>query len=67
MQFAIDLLFTHAAGDQLSELRTEIKDQDFLVGHDEMHLFSSKRKKCRNIRHLSEIELAGADPVEIEQ
>ena len=36
MQFAINLLFAHAAGDQLGDLRAEIEDQDFLVGHGEI-------------------------------
>ena len=33
MQFAIHLLFAHAAGDELRNLRAEIEDEDFLVGH----------------------------------
>ena len=33
MQFAIDLLFAHTAGNELGDLRTKVKDEDFLVGH----------------------------------
>jgi hypothetical protein len=33
MQFAIHLLLAHAAGDELRDLRTEIEDEDLLVGH----------------------------------
>ncbi|EXI75357.1 MAG: hypothetical protein AW07_01258 [Candidatus Accumulibacter sp. SK-11] len=34
MQFAIDLLLAHAAGNQLRHLRAEIEDEDLLMGHD---------------------------------
>jgi hypothetical protein len=33
MQLAIHLLLAHAAGDQLRDLRAEVEDEDFLVGH----------------------------------
>jgi hypothetical protein len=33
MHFAIDLLLTHAAGDELRDLRTEIEDENLLVSH----------------------------------
>jgi hypothetical protein len=33
MQFAVHLLFPHAARDQLRVLGAEIEDEDLLVGH----------------------------------
>jgi hypothetical protein len=33
VDFAEDLGFAHAAGDQLGDLGTEIEDEDFLMGH----------------------------------
>jgi len=33
MQLAVDLLFAHAARDQLGNLGTEVEDEDFLVSH----------------------------------
>jgi len=33
MQFAIHLLLAHAAGNELRNLRTEVEDQDLLMGH----------------------------------
>jgi hypothetical protein len=47
MQFAVDLLFAHAAGDQLGDLGTEIEDQDFLVGHGGIYRFGSMSGKRR--------------------
>jgi hypothetical protein len=33
MQLAVNLLLADAAGNQLCDLRTEVEDQDSLVGH----------------------------------
>ena len=34
MQFAIHMRFAHAAGNQLGDLRAEVEDEDFVLGHD---------------------------------
>jgi hypothetical protein len=44
MQFAIDLLLAHAARYQLRDLRAEIEDEDFLVGHG---LLSKEKRRPR--------------------
>ena len=33
MQFAVNVGFAHAAGDQLGNLRAEVEDEDFVLGH----------------------------------
>ncbi|EEG34045.1 hypothetical protein NEIFLAOT_00913 [Neisseria flavescens NRL30031/H210] len=33
MQFAVNVGFAHAAGDKLGNLRTEVEDEDFVLGH----------------------------------
>ncbi len=34
MQLAVNVGFAHAAGDELGNLRTEVKDEDFVLGHN---------------------------------
>ena len=45
VQLAIHLLFAHAAGNQLRDLRAEIEDEDLLVGHIGTSLYSQKRQR----------------------
>ena len=33
MQFAVNMGFAHAAGDQLGNLRAEVENKDFVLGH----------------------------------
>ena len=33
MQLAVNMGFAHAAGDKLGNLRTEVEDEDFILGH----------------------------------
>lgn len=33
MQFAVNVGFAHAAGDQLGNLRAEVENKDFVLGH----------------------------------
>ena len=33
MQFAVNVGFSHAAGDQLGNLRAEVENKDFVLGH----------------------------------
>jgi hypothetical protein len=35
MHLAKHMRFAHAAGNQLGDLRAEVEDEDFLVGHEE--------------------------------
>ena len=35
MQFAVNVSFAHAAGDQLGNLRAEVEDEDFVLDHGE--------------------------------
>jgi hypothetical protein len=35
MHFAKHMRFAHTAGNELGDLRAEVKDEDFLVGHEQ--------------------------------
>ena len=53
MQFAVNVGFAHAAGDQLGNLRAEVEDEDFVLGHGGN--FAKCKKTVRPIGKISNL------------